>query len=206
MSTNGTSPKADALVIGVVKDLEDPQKLGRVRVDLPHLGNKRSAWARLASLMAGPDRGALFRPEPDDEVLIGFLHGDPAQPFVLGALWNEQDAPPESGGTTDNHLRTLRSRSGHVFRFDDTPGGAKIEIIGSEEKQRIVIDVAGTSINIEADQGDVKVKTTSGNVDVDAGASVNVKAKASIKLEATADITIQASGNVTIKGAQVLIN
>jgi len=206
MGANGTSPKGDPIVIGVVKDLEDPQKLGRVRVALPHLGEKQSAWARLATLMAGPDRGSLFRPEPEDEVLVAFLHGDPSQPYVIGALWNEKDKPPENGGTKENHLRTLRSRSGHVFRFDDTTGGAKIEIIGSEEQHRIVIDVAGKVIKVEADTGDVKVTTKAGNVEVDAGASVNVKAKASIKLEATADITIQASGNVTIKGAQVMIN
>ncbi|MEX2283711.1 MAG: phage baseplate assembly protein V [Gemmatimonadota bacterium] len=203
--SNATSPKTDALVIGVVKDLEDPQNLGRVRVELPHLGGKKSSWARLSTMMAGPDRGSLFRPELDDEVLVGFLHGDPAQPYVLGALWNEQDAPPENGGAKENHLRTLRSRSGHVFRFNDEPGSTKIEIIGAEEKQRFTVDVANNLISIEADQGDVKVKTNSGNVEVDAGASVSVKAKSSIKLEG-ADITIQASGNVTIKGAQVLIN
>ncbi|MBI4539743.1 MAG: phage tail protein [Gemmatimonadetes bacterium] len=202
---NGTSPKADAIVIGVVKDLEDPQKLGRVRVALPHLGNKSSAWARLATLMAGPDRGSLFRPEPEDEVLVAFLHGDPSQPYVIGALWNEQDAPPENGGTKENHLRTLRSRSGHVFRFDDTPGGAKIEIIGSQETQRIVIDVAGTTVKVEADQGDVKVTAKAGNVDVDAGAAASVKATSSITLEA-AEIKIQAQGMVTIQGAQVKIN
>ena len=203
--SGATSPKTDAIVIGVVKDLEDPQQLGRVRVDLPHLGGKRSAWARLSTVMAGADRGSLFRPEPEDEVLIGFVHGDPAQPYVLGALWNEQDKPPENGGTKENHLRTLRSRSGHVLRFDDTPGGARIEIIAAEEKQRIVIDVAGTTISVEADDGDVKVKAAAGNVEVEAGQSVTIKAQTSIKLEA-AEITVQASGNLTLKGAQVLIN
>lgn len=200
-----TSPKADPIVVGVVKDLEDPQKLGRVRVALPHLANQKSGWARLATLMAGPDRGSLFRPEPEDEVLVAFLHGDPSQAYVIGALWNEQDAPPESGGTKDNHFRTLRSRSGHVLRFDDTPGSEKIEILGADDQQRVVVDVAGTTVKVEADQGDVKVKA-GGDVEVEAGGSASVKATGSITLEAQADITIQATGTVTIKGAQVMIN
>src|SRR4051794_9376656 len=109
----------NGVAIGVVKDLNDPQKLGRGRGFFPPLGDQLSDWARLATLMAGRDRGSLFRPELEDEVLVGFLFGDPGKPYVIGALWNEKDTPPEGGGTEDNHLRTLRSRSGHLLRFDD---------------------------------------------------------------------------------------
>jgi uncharacterized protein involved in type VI secretion and phage assembly len=202
---SATSPKGDPIVIGVVRSLEDPQNLGRVRVELPHLDGKKSAWCRISTLMAGKDRGSLFRPEPDDEVLVGLVHGDTAQAYVLGGLWNETDTPPENGGTKDNHLRTLRSRSGHVFRFDDTPGSTKIEVIGSDEKQRWVIDVGQKKISVEADEGDVSVKTKQGKVEVDSGSDVSVKAKGSFKVEA-AEITLEATGNVTIKGAQVGIN
>ncbi len=198
--------KVDSIVVGVVKDLDDPQKLGRVRVALPHLDDKLSYWARLSTLMAGPDRGSLFRPEPEDEVLVAFLQGDPSQPYVLGALWNEQDAPPENGGTADNHLRTVRSRSGHVLRFDDTPGAEKIEIISSAEKQSIVVDVGGSTIDVTAEEGDINVKATQGNITVEASAGdVMVKAAGKMTLDA-AQIDIMASGKVTIKGAQVIIN
>jgi uncharacterized protein involved in type VI secretion and phage assembly len=193
------------VVIGVVQDLDDPQKLGRVRVTFPHLGNQKSDWARLATLMAGSGRGSLFRPEPQDEVLVAFLHGDPGQPYVLGGLWNTQATPPEDGGTSENHLRTLRTRSGHVLRFDDTPGGEKIELVASGEKQRIVVDVAGKKVSVEADQGDVMVKTGSGDVTVESGGSATVKARGSLKLEG-ADITVEASGVLTLKGKMVKIN
>jgi uncharacterized protein involved in type VI secretion and phage assembly len=195
---------AGGVVIGVVQDLDDPQKLGRVRVELPHLGNQLSAWARLGTLMAGAGRGSLFRPEPRDEVLVAFLQGDPNQPFVIGALWNDQDAPPEGGGTRDNHLRTLRTRSGHVLRFDDTPGAEKIELVACGEKQRIVVDVSGKKISVEADEGEVFVKAA-GDVTVDSGGAATVKARGSIKMEAP-EITIEASGVLTLKGSQVKIN
>ncbi len=196
---------SNGIVIGVVKDLDDPQKLGRVRVSFPHLGGQPSSWARLATLMAGADRGSLLRPEPEDEVLVAFLHGDPGQPYVIGALWNETDPPPEGGGTSDNHLRTLRSRSGHVLRFDDTPGGERVEVIGKDEKQRVVIDVSGQAINVEADQGTINVRAAAGDVTVEAGASMTVKAASSLRVEA-ATINIEASGVLTLKGSLVKIN
>lgn len=195
---------AGGVVIGVVHDLDDPQKLGRVRVQLPLLGNQLSSWARLSTLMAGAGRGTLFRPELGDEVVVAFLQGDPNQPFVIGALWNDKDVPPEGGGTRDNHLRTLRTRSGHVLRFDDTPGAEKIELVASGEKQRIVVDVAAKKVSVEADEGEVFVKAA-GDVTVDSGGAAKVKAKSSITLNAP-EITIESTGVLTLKGSQVKIN
>lgn len=192
-----TSPKADPIVIGVVKDLEDPQKLGRVRVALPHLANKLSPWARIATLMAGAGRGSLFRPEVGDEVLVGFLHDDPNQPYVLGALWNDDDTPPENGGAKENHLRTIQSRSGHIVRFNDEPGAERIELIGKDEKHRVLIDVANNLVAVEADQGDVRIKAAQGNITVEAAQGITLDAQT---------ITIKAKGNLTISGSQVAIN
>jgi uncharacterized protein involved in type VI secretion and phage assembly len=202
---SATSPKADPIAIGVVKDLEDPKKLGRVRVALPHLGNKQSPWARLATLMAGPGCGSLYRPSEGDEVLVAFLHGDPSQPYIVGALWNEDDTPPENGGTKENHVRTITSRSGQVFRFVDKPGSERIELHDKQNKLRCLIDVANGLVAVEADQGNIRVKAGTGNVDVEAGGSVTVKAKGSMTLEA-ASITINATGTLTLKGKQVAIN
>ena len=186
---SATSAKADPIVIGVVKDLEDPKKLGRVRVAFPHLRGQRSAWARLATLMAGPGRGSLFRPEPEDEVLVALLHGDPSKPYVVGALWNEDDTPPENGGAKENHLRTLKSRSGHIMRMNDKPGETCFEFIGAKNKIRLQILPDKDLLLLQADSGDVQVE---------AGGSVSIKAKG--------DITLNATGNVTIKGQNVLIN
>jgi len=194
---SATSPKADPIVVGVVKDLEDPQKLGRVRVALPHLENKQSPWARIATLMAGAGRGSLFRPEVGDEVLVALLHGDPSQPYVVGALWNEDDTPPEGGGAKENHLRTIQSRSGHIVRFNDEPGSERMELIGKDGKLRVLIDVAGGLVAVEADQGDVRVKAAQGKVEVKAGQEITLDAPT---------ITIKATGTLTLSGAQVAIN
>ena len=40
-------------------------------------GASYEAWARLATLMGGPNRGSWFIPESGDEVLVCFEGGDP---------------------------------------------------------------------------------------------------------------------------------
>ena len=73
------------VVVGLVTNNQDPDKLGRVKVRFPWLGDSdESAWARLATPMAGKDRGLYFLPEVDDEVLVVFEHGDLRFPYILG--------------------------------------------------------------------------------------------------------------------------
>ena len=87
--------KIYGVVIGIVTNNQDPDKLGRVKVQFPWLSNEdESFWARIASPMAGDKRGIYFLPEVDDEVLVVFEHGDMRFPYVIGALWNGQDSPP----------------------------------------------------------------------------------------------------------------
>lgn len=204
MIMNAPAVKVDPIVIGVVTDLDDPLNLGRVRVEVKHSGGE-SYWARLATLMAGPDRGTLFRPEPDDEVLLALVQGAANEAYVIGALWNTVDTPPEGGGTPDNDLRTIRSRSGHVLRFDDTPGGEKIEIVGKDEEQLVVIDVVGEKVEVLALQGNVEVMAgTDVTIEANAG-SVSVTAAIEINLSAP-NITITGDAGVTITGGTVQIN
>jgi uncharacterized protein involved in type VI secretion and phage assembly len=116
--------------VAIVVGLDDPKRLGRVKVNYPWLQeDSASPWARLVSLMGGPDRGAVFRPELHDEVLVLFEHGDMRFPYVVGALWNGSDAmPSERGADADNNVRLVKSRSGHLILLDDTDGDEKITI------------------------------------------------------------------------------
>src|SRR5690606_7267207 len=96
----------------IVVDLVDPDQQGRVKVRLPWApddnGGLYEAWARLATLMAGNNRGVWFVPDLDDEVLVMFEGGDPRRPYVVGALWNGQDAPPERMDSAgDNNIKSI---------------------------------------------------------------------------------------------------
>ena len=115
------------VVTGVVTNIEDPDSMGRVKVMIPRMTGQsdESAWARVATFMAGPGRGAFFLPEVDDEVLLAFEYGDPSMPYVIGALWNGQDAPPETNSDGKNDIRVIKSRSGHkmISKFQKVERG-----------------------------------------------------------------------------------
>jgi hypothetical protein len=148
----------------LVRENRDPDGLGRVRVLLPWaadadgtVGGRKQlryeAWARLATMMAGSNRGSWFLPELDDEVLVAFEAGDPSRPVVVGALWNGQDVPPVTANA-GNSIKVLRTRSGSEIRFDDQAGSEAIEISTG----------AGPSIRLTvADGGAVRVTDGGGN-------------------------------------------
>jgi uncharacterized protein involved in type VI secretion and phage assembly len=125
--------KISGVVVGIVVDNRDPKGMYRVKVQYPWLaetddeGDFRSTWCRIATLMAGPDRGSFWLPEVDDEVLIAFEHGDVRRPFVIGSLWNGVDKAIHNneaqGGK--NHFRSIRSRSGHSLQFVDNKDGTE---------------------------------------------------------------------------------
>ncbi|HJS23123.1 MAG TPA: phage baseplate assembly protein V [Pyrinomonadaceae bacterium] len=186
--------RENGILVGIVTDLDDPDTLGRVRVRFPYLGDQLSYWAKISSPMAGNNRGFFFRPEVEDEVLVAFEMGDPRRPYVLGALWSKVDPPPpDDGKPTENNWRFIRSRSGHILKFDDTQGSERIEIIDKDNKHKIVIDTSGDKIQILCDTGNIEIKAPSGKLQIEA-MDVEVKATASMKLEATGDMTI--SGKV----------
>ena len=190
--------RENGIVIGIVTDLRDPENLGRVQVQFPHLSNQPSDWARLVAPMAGKDRGTFFRPEKGDEVLVAFEHGEPRRPFILGALWSSVDTPPPDDGNAEkNNWRFIKSRSGHIIRFDDTQGGEKIEIIDKDNSRKIVVDSSGSKIQVICDKGDIEVTAQSGTV------SVNAK---TVEIKASANMNLEANGTMTIKGATVNIN
>jgi uncharacterized protein involved in type VI secretion and phage assembly len=182
---------ANVLVAAIVKDLRDPEGLGRIRVTYPHLGETVSEYARLVSPMAGAERGIFFRPQPGDEVLVGFELGDSRRPYIIGSVWSTEDRPPSGANDQpeENNLRFIRSRSGHIFRFDDTPGQERMELIDKDGQRRVAIDSAGSEITIECDTGDINISALTGSVTI-----------------AAETITINATGTLTLKGATVAIN
>lgn len=185
------------IVAAIVDDLDDPEGLGRVRVRFPHLDEELSNWARLVSAGAGAERGNFFRPERGDEVVVGFEHGDPRRPFVLGGVWSVPDKPPPDKKAVDNDLRQIVTRSGHVIRFDDGKGAERIEVIASGEDQRVVLDAAG---------GRIEVKATSGDVVVEAAGEVTIKSSGNLKVSAAGDLEIKATGKLKLSGSTVDIN
>lgn len=166
----------------LVTDIKDPDGQGRVKITLPWSGDTGSAryeaWARLATLMGGNNRGSWFIPDVNDEVLIAFEAGVPHRPYVVGALWNGQDAAPESmDGSGQNNKKVLRSRNGVKLTLDDQQGQEKF----------ILETPGGQSITLKDGPGAIEVVDSNGN---------------SIKLE-TSGVTVNASAKVTLSASVV---
>jgi uncharacterized protein involved in type VI secretion and phage assembly len=165
---------------GKVSSVKDEAKQGRVQVELMTVpgGNETfRVWARLATFMAGKGRGSFFIPEVGDEVLVAFQGGDVRHPFVVGALWNGQDAPPEQmDGGGKNDLRVLETRSGHRLEFDD---GAQPKItLTTPTGCKLVLDDAGG--------GKITVGHPSGSyIELDAGGGVTIHAMATMTFSAS---------------------
>jgi uncharacterized protein involved in type VI secretion and phage assembly len=209
------------VVIGVVTNNQDPDKLGRVKVKFPWLSDQdESNWARIATPMAGKERGLYCLPEVDDEVLVVFEQGDMAFPYILGALWNGKDKPPGSNDDGKNNVRMIKSRSGHIIRLTDESDQEKIEIIDKSGKNSIVFDTAKNTIaitsekditlsapkgTIKLDAQNVEIKSTA-DTKLTADKGLTMKASASAKLEASAGIAIEAKGTTNIKGATINLN
>ena len=166
----------------LVKDVADPDGQGRVKVSLPWSpdpdGAAYEAWARLATLMAGNNRGSWFVPDVNDEVLVVFAGGDPRFPCVVGSLWNGEDAPPESmDGAGRNYLKVLRSRNGVQVTLDDHDG-----------QEKMVLETpGGCKVTLQDGPGAITIQDSNGN---------------SVKLE-TAGITVTAAAKVTVQASTV---
>ena len=212
-----------SVVVGIVTNNQDPEGKARVRVKFPWLSDEdESNWARLVSPMAGPGRGFQFIPEVGDEVLCAFEHGDITQPYVLGALWNGQDAPVEnnSKSVTGEGVvrRSLQTRIGHLMLMDDTGGTGEVSFktsnghfvcLNDKDQQillktklghKIVLDDAGKNISIVDLTGanSIKIDSNGGNIDVNCTGSFSVTAAQGIKLTTPATFSMSATGTASL--------
>ena len=94
-------------IVGVVQSVAPGGSY--VMLTLPTVsGDAIKHNVRLDFRMLHPRQGVVGLPEPGDEVLVAFEHGDMRRPVVIGYLWDDKDKPPQStGGKT---RRTLQRR------------------------------------------------------------------------------------------------
>src|SRR6266481_1473344 len=152
--SRSTDKRFYGVVQGIVTEVEDKDgKEGRVKVQFPWFDDQmETEWCRVRQFYAGNGYGAFFIPERGDEVLISFIQGDMRYPVILGGLYNGTDKPP-SHRDDQTHQKLLRTKAGHEFVLDDSPG-----------KQRVRITTkAGHQFDLSDADNKVTVKTTDGN-------------------------------------------
>lgn len=171
-------------VPAIVVDNDDPDELGRIQVKFPTLHQEPiSFWIRQISPNAGKERGMYALPEIDDEVLVLFMLGSQDIGVIIGQFWNGVDVPPKEAlsampgagklykgkwssddfaeGSTDdadNDRRFWKSRSGHLFAFDDTDGSETVQIWDKSHKLALVFDTSNERIILSNSSGDIHIR------------------------------------------------
>ena len=201
----GLTGAIHGLQIGVAVQLEnDPDGEDRIRVRIPVIdAADQGIWTRMASLDAGNDRGAFFRPEIGDEVIVGFINGDPSDPVVLGML-NSSAKPAPIVAKDVNHEKGFTTRSKMHLQFNDD---TKTITIDTPAGNSITIDEQGMKIEIK-DQNSNKITMDTSGIKLESPMNVEIKAGVNLTLSAAASLTIgaaslgvKADGNLSLEGA-----
>ena len=194
------SSKVFETVIGVVTDNKDPNKSGRVKVKLPILSEQETThWVPIVMPGAGKNRGWFFIPEPEDEVLVIFEHGDLNRPLIIGSLWNGKDTPPSDNKTGKNDARMIKSRQGSKVTFDDGDNPMVVLEDGTG-KGKITLDSKNNKIIIESLEGDVCFQCPTGDMTIVAKA-MELKATENVEIHAGSTMAVGSDTKVTINGS-----
>ncbi|EON78220.1 VgrG protein [Lunatimonas lonarensis] len=214
----GLYASVKGLQTGLVTQLgDDPEGEDRILVRIPIVNEEEQGiWCRLTCLDAGKDRGAFFRPEIGDEVIVGFINEDPNQGIVLGMVHSSANPTPVPA-SDDNHEKGYVSRDGLRLIFDDdkksilleTPGGKRIHVnedegiatMEDEHGNKVVLSESGISVESEKD---ISVKSA-GDIVLE-GNNVTVKAQQQATMEGGAGAEVSTSGTAVLKGSLVQIN
>lgn len=217
----------------MVSSATDPEGEGRIQVMLPlQKGDQNEVWIRVAAPYATENAGLEFLPEVGDEIVVGFLGGDPDAPIMLGAL-HSSARPPPLERDEQNSTKAIVTNSKMKIGFDDakkiltvqTPGGHQIAM-NDEAKSVIVAD--GNGNELEMTESGISLNspknitiTASGSVSIDGSTGVNVKSSADVGLKGAnasvegqmaasvkggASAELSAGGTTTVKGSMVTIN
>ncbi|MCK9485695.1 MAG: VgrG-related protein [Dehalococcoidia bacterium] len=182
------------LTVGTVTNNNDPDGAGRVKVKLPRMDSEHeSGWVRVATPGGGKSRGFQMLPAVGDEVLVGFEHGDPARPFVLGGLWSKKNKPPQASFQKDGVVekQVWTSGKGHQIEIADA-GDGEVNLTIKGTKSAMNLKKAEVKIT-----GDNKVKIEGNDIEVVAKGKLTLKGR---------QVEVNGSQDVTIKGGMIKLN
>ena len=137
---------------GVVKDLNDPEKLNRVKVMLTD-ETLETPFAYVMAAFAGETYGTVFIPRQGDEVLVGFIDGDINSPIILGSLYNSRNKP------------LLEINEENELMFIQFPSGLKIELNSKQDEESLTVTTKKEHVISLLDGSDeqLEIKDKSGN-------------------------------------------
>lgn len=199
------------VTIGVVSDIKDPDKKNRVKVRLINRTDsaQETDFIRVMTPAAGKEFGFFALPEVGDEVLVAFLDGDYAAPYVLGSLWNPKSPAPAAVQDGKNEIRLMKSKTAHKLELNDGEDAPGITLITAKETKLAMDDKAQTAELTDKDgKNHLKIDIGGGTITLEAKTKLVLKCgKAEVTLDGgSGEISVKTSGNIKIDGQQVDIS
>ena len=176
---DGMATRHFGLYPAIVTNVVDPDSIGRIQVKFPWLGDAGTdvrAWATLCTPYADDDQGIEIIPSVDTQVVVSFEAGDLQRPYILGACWNGRESLPESPATPNNK-RLWKTRAKSLLEFDDTDGAAKITL-SMQSGHKLTLDDSAQEVKLTHANGSVITFTASGQIQIQANATVEITASA----------------------------
>lgn len=173
---------------GTVTDDEDPEMLGRVRINIPGLIEPASAWSFPVGTLSGGStgRGWFGVPAVGADVGVFFFHGDVDTLFYLPAHWGVdggvRETPLQEPGL-DKSSRTKVTgyeTDRYQLMFDERSGNERILILDKSN---------GNFVELSEEDG-ITIKSVDKKVKIDAGG----------------DVEVNAGGDVSVNGNSVNLN
>jgi hypothetical protein len=146
--------------------------------------------------------GSVAIPNPDDLVLVQFLHGDIQSPVIVGRLYNDKDRPPEAKSCEFVYISQDQPQSGTRRIYLEFPNSNKLLL----DDDKMVMEMGKTTLTVNRD-GDVVLSSNAkvslqskGDTSIQVHGNLELNAKGNVKLNG-ANIDIKATGNATLEGS-----
>ena len=182
----------------IVMDNQDPEKLGRIRVQFlwqtEQDANLMTPWIRIAQPHGGKNKGFYFIPEIEEEVMVDFENGNAEKPYVVGTLWHGQQLPGDTWYNDKNEIKAIRTKNGHTIEIHDEGDDGFIKIYDHDKENYI--------LTFSTDDKLIKLEST-GNIELYAKEDIIFKAEGNMEIEVKGNQTMKVDGDQTVdvKGA-----
>lgn len=144
MRTDELSYHYFGLYLGTVLSVDDPENLGRLRIDTDQYADgdgTEAVWAPVARPAAGSKTGIFFTPKQGDQVIVGYLAGDVERPVVLGYAHSSSEPPPVQSAKDKQAIVT---GIGSVV-FDETKKSITVTLDGPPPSS-VTLDETGIAL------------------------------------------------------------
>ena len=227
-----------AMVVGKSGEEIWVDKYGRVKVQF-HWDQKgksdenSSCWVRVSQGWAGKSWGMVFLPRIGDEVVVGFLEGNPDRPLITGSVYNAQSTvpytlPDDQTKSTIKSMSSKQGTAGNEIRFQDLKDSEEF-YLHAQKDMNTLVEHDWIKHMKNSDQTFIQADDPTADTDFKHVLVVDGKSKITIKGDANEEthtnegkftqtvtkeftltvngdtLTITAAGDLTIKGKTVTI-